>query len=154
VDAAGAIAATDQFGTCSDLAEIAGDAESITVRFAPIGGTDGQLYRWTVAKGLAAPEPLAFAPKPGTGWAAAGAPVGQPPSALFDNAAIYAALHPLLGRDYPLLLDRLVVADNIESAGGMIAGSGCMAHACDTDNAFVAVDPAKQQLYVALRQAG
>jgi len=154
VDASGAIAATDQFGTCSDLAEIAGDAEAITVRFAPIGGTDGQFYRWTAAKGLAAPEPLAFAPKPGTGWAEAGDLVGQHPSTLFDNAAIYAVLHTLLGPDYPLLLDRLVVADNMESAGGMIAGSGCMAHACNTDNAFVGIDPAKQQLYVAVRQAG
>jgi len=154
VDAAGAIAATDQFGTCSDLAEIAGDAEAITVRFAPVGGTDGQLYRWTVAKGLAAPEPLAFAPKPGTGWADAGDLVGQHPSTLFDNAAIYAVLHTVLGPDYPLLLDRLVVADNMESAGGMITGSGCMAHACNTDNAFVGIDPAKQRLYVAVRQAG
>jgi hypothetical protein len=154
VDAAGTIAATDRFGTCSDLAEIAGDAESITVRFAPIGGTDGQLYRWTAAKGLVAAEPLAFAPKPGTGWAEAGDLVGQHPSTLFDNAAIYAALHTLLGRDYPLLLDRLVVADNLESAGGMITGSGCMAHACNTDDAFVGIDPSKQQLYVAIRQAG
>src|SRR5215471_7520363 len=47
VDAAGVLATTDPFGTCSDLAEIAGDAESITVRFAPEGGTEGQLYRWT-----------------------------------------------------------------------------------------------------------
>jgi hypothetical protein len=154
VDAAGKIAATEQFGTCSDLAEIAGDAGNIAVRFAPIGGTDGQLYRWTAEKGLAPPERLAFAPKPGTSWADAGALVGQHPSTLFDNAAIYAALHTLLGHDYPLLLDRLVVADNMASDGKLITGSGCMAHACNTDDAFVAIDPAKQQIYVAVRLDG
>jgi len=155
VDAAGQVAATAPFGTCSDLADIAGSATAITVRFAPIGGTDGTLYRWTAGTGLAAPERLAFAPKPGTGWAEAGDLVGQHPSTLFDNAAIYAALKTLLGRDYPLLLDRLLVANEMTSSeGNLITGSGCMAHACNSDNAFVALDPAKQQIYVALRQEG
>jgi hypothetical protein len=155
VDAAGRIDATDRFGTCSDLAEIDGNADAITVRFAPVAGLDGRLYRWTAARGLAAPETLPFAAKPGTGWADAGELVGQHPSTLFDNAEISAALKTLLGGDYPLLIDRLLVAENMQRVGAkLIVGTGCMAHACNTDAAFVGLDPAKRLVYVAIQQDG
>lgn len=150
VDAAGAVASTDVFGDCADTAVGTAGTDSLEIRFPPVAGQDGALYRWSFARGLEGPTPLPFQPKPGTGWAEAPALDGAYPWEALDNAAVFGAFKQLLGADFPAFVDDFGTADRmLKTADGLIYGT-CFNNEGETSSdLFIAIDPAGQRVFAA-----
>jgi hypothetical protein len=155
VDDAGKPAATEPFGTCADTAETQAERGIITVRFAPIGGRDGTVYRWSFATGLEQPVSEAFQPKPGTSWANANELIGKYPWEALDNADIHAAFKTLLGADFTTFTNYFGKGDPMDStAEGVIVGDCFDNSAEDSTNLLIGIDPANKQVFAAMQDGG
>jgi len=155
VDEDGKATATDPFGTCSDNAETSADKDLITVRFPPIGGRDGTVYRWSFAKGLEQPVAEAFQPKPGTSWANANDLIGKYPWEALDNADVLAAFKALLGPDYNTFTNYFGKGDAMDAtAEGVIVGDCFDDSAEDSTNLLIGIDPANQKVFAAMQDGG
>lgn len=151
VAASGHVASTDEFGDCFSVSSITGDSKELRLRFDPVAGLDGWLYRWTASGGLSEPSAIAFAPKAGTGWAHVRDLIGRQPSAIFDNEELSRTLKVLLGEDFDALRYDILVASEIEEvAPDMIVGQGCLPQACTYAEALVALDIRHKRAYVAI----
>lgn len=151
VAANGKIASTSEFGDCFPVSSITGDAQALSLRFDPVAGLNGSLYRWTASGGLEEPGEIVFAPKAGTGWAHARDLIGRHPSLIFDNEEISKALILLLGEDFDALrYDILVASEMEEVAPDMIVGQGCLPQACADAEALVALDIRHRRVYAAI----
>jgi len=152
VDAKGKVAATDPFGTCSDTAETSTAKGIITVRFAPSGGRDGTIYRWSFAKGLEEPVAETFKPKPGTSWANASDLIGKYPWEALDNADVYAAYQNLLGADFHTFTDYFGKGDQMGATeDGIVVGQCFDDSAEDSTELLIGIDPKNQKVYAAMQ---
>ena len=152
VDKDGKTAATDPFGTCSDTAETSTANGVITVRFPPVGGRDGTVYRWSFAKGLEQPVAEAFQPKAGTSWSNASDLIGKYPWEALDNADVYAAYQTLLGNDFKTFTDYFGKGDQMDAtADGIVVGTCFDDSSEDSTNLLIGIDPAHHAVYAALQ---
>jgi len=155
VDDKGKAVATDPFGTCSDTAETSTDKGIITVRFPPLGGRDGTVYRWSFAKGLEQPVAEPFQPKPATSWSNANDLIGKYPWEALDNADVYAAFKTLLGPDFQTFTDYFGKGDAMDAtAEGVIVGDCFDDSAEDSTNLLIGIDPANHKVYAAMQDGG
>lgn len=155
VDDQGKAAATEPFGTCSDTAETRAENGTITVRFAPVGGQDGTIYRWSFAKGLEPPVAEPFQPKAGTNWSNAGDLAGRYPWEALDNADVYAAFKTLLGQDFRTFTDYFGKGGAMAAtADGIIVGECFDESTEDSTNLLIGIDPANKQVYAAMQDGG
>jgi hypothetical protein len=151
----GKATATEPFGTCSDNAETAAQNGVITVRFPPIGGRDGTVYRWSFAKGLEEPVAEAFQPKPGTGWANANELIGKYPWEALDNADALAAFKSLLGPDFNTFTSYFGKGDPMDATPeGIIVGDCFDDSAEDSTHLLIGIDPSGKRVFVALQDGG
>ena len=147
--------ATDPIGNSSDNAEAKAEGGIITVRFPPIGGRDGTLYRWSFAKGLEQPIAEAFQPKPGTSWANANALIGKYPWEALDNADVLAAFKTLLGSDYDTFTNYFGKGDPMDAtAEGVIVGDCIDDSAEDSTNLLIGIDPTNRRVFAAMQDGG
>jgi hypothetical protein len=152
VDAKGKVADTDPFGTCSDTAETSAAGGIITVRFAPTGGRDGTVYRWSFAKGLEEPVTEPFKPKAGTNWASAADLIGKYPWEALDNADVYAAYQDLLGADFRTFTDYFGTGDQMGATeDGIIVGECFDDSAEDSTELLIGIDPNSRKVYAAMQ---
>jgi hypothetical protein len=152
VDEAGKAAATEPFGTCSDNAETRTDKGTVTVRFPPIGGRDGTVYRWSFAKGLEQPVAEPFQPKAGTSWANANELIGKYPWEALDNADVLAAFRALLGPDYETFTNYFGKGDPMDAtAEGVVVGDCFDDSAEDSTNLLIGIDPASKKVFAAMQ---
>lgn len=152
VDKDGTAAATDPFGTCSDTAETSAADGVITVRFPPVAGHDGTVYRWSFAAGLEPPVTEAFQPKPGTGWADAPELVGRYPWEALDNADVYAAFQALLGDDFKTFTDYFGKADQMTATSdGIIVGDCFDDSGEESSDLLIGIDPANHKVYAVMQ---
>jgi hypothetical protein len=155
VDREGKAAATEPFGTCSDMAETSVDKGIFTVRFAPIGGRDGTIYRWSFDKGLEPPAAVAFQPKAGTSWANANELIGKYPWEALDNADVYAAFKALLGPDFATFTNYFGKGDPMDATPeGVIVGDCFDDSAEDSTNLLIGIDPASKTVFAAMQDGG
>lgn len=155
VDSEGKAAATEPFGTCSDMADTSVDQGVITVRFAPIGGRDGTIYRWSFAKGLEPPAPVAFQPRGGTSWANANELIGKYPWEALDNADVYAAFKALLGPDFTTFTNYFGKGDPMDATPeGVIVGDCLDDSAEDSTNLLIGIDTASKTVFAAMQDGG
>jgi hypothetical protein len=151
----GKATATDPFGTCSDNAEAKAEGGIISVRFPPIGGRDGTIYRWSFAKGLEQPVAEAFQPKPGTGWADANELIGKYPWEALDNADVLAAFKTLLGSDYDTFTNYFGKGDPMDATPeGVIVGDCFDDSAEDSTNLLIGIDPTSKRVFAAMQDGG
>lgn len=152
VDNAGEPVATEPFGTCADSAETHAENGIITVRFPPIGGRDGAVYRWSFATGLEQPVAETFQPKPGTGWADANELIGKYPWEALDNADVYDAFKVLLGPDFTTFTHYFGKGDPMDSTEeGVIVGDCFDDSAEDSTNLLIGIDPANKKVFAAMQ---
>src|SRR5581483_1920832 len=152
VDAQGKVTATDPFGTCSDTAETKVADGVITVRFAPSGGHDGTIYRWSFAKGLEEPVSEPFKPKAGTSWANVGDLIGKYPWEALDNADVYAAYQNLLGADFRAFTDYFGKGDQMGATeDGIVVGECFDDSSEDSTELLIGIDPKNQKVYAAMQ---
>ncbi len=151
----GKAATTEPFGTCSDNAEAGADQGIVTVRFPPIGGRDGTVYRWSFAKGLEPPVAEPFQPKPGTNWANANELIGKYPWEALDNADVLNAFKALLGPDYQTFTSYFGKGDPMDATPeGIIVGDCFDDSAEDSTNLLIGIDPASKRVFAAMQDGG
>ncbi|WP_233176713.1 DUF4236 domain-containing protein [Ralstonia sp. ASV6] len=89
---------------------------------------------------------VATTPAPTAGWADAAFSwlVGQYPSAVVNDRRFRAAFKGIARGDWAKITERLAVTDaaGIQSKDGYLVGTGCMAHACNSERAAFAISEA------------
>lgn len=75
---------------------------------------------------------------------------------IFDvsNKALTANLKKRLGKSYSAFDGRMQTVVPFEGAGGYLVSTGCMAHNCTIEEAFLGVEPQTCAVYVGLLREG
>ncbi|WP_103332881.1 hypothetical protein [Pseudotabrizicola formosa] len=150
----GLVRLTERFGTCSDLAEVSWDAESLIVTLPSMRPGEGPVaFHWD-GKTPQVRE-VALAP-PASGIPATAPPMawlGRHPSAFLSAPEQRDRLVAQMGADGLLDAQRIIgVATNFELVGDWVVASGCQPHACDVTEGAVAMY--REWLLVALWERG
>lgn len=136
-------------GECSSFSATA-DEEGFTFVEGAVPDRDGSVWRFTPKDGLSRLGVLVFRPQPKSTWNDLGKWLDHPLS-LFSAAPFDAAVHKLAGAQYRDLALRLHVASGVEKKGNYLIGTGCQAHACNSDQGFIAVDRKTHGVFLAMR---
>lgn len=150
----GMIRLTQAFGTCSDLAEVSWDSESVIVTLPSMVPGEGKVaFRWD---GKVVTETALAVPKSGMlSSAGAAAWVGKHPNELMEAPEWRGAFVALMGEvAFQDALRIIQVAQNLEQDGNWVAASGCQPHACDVTLGAVAVSLTDGRIVVALWEEG
>jgi hypothetical protein len=126
------------------------DPEGFTFVEAVVPGRDGSVWRFTPERGLLRLGILTFQPQPSSTWNDLDKMLDHPLS-LFSCAPVDAAVHKLTGRQYGDLAVRLHVASGVEKKGNYLIAQGCQAHACNSDQGFIAIDRNAHKVFLAMR---
>lgn len=150
VDRAGKVAIDTRMNDqCANFAESA-SAEGFTFVQAAVPGLDGSVWRFTPERGTVRLGDLLFRPDPKTTWNDLDRMLDHPLS-LFGCAPFDAAVHRLTGKQYGELALRLNVGSDVEKKGDYLVGTGCQAHACNTDQGFIGIDRKAHTVFLAMR---
>lgn len=115
-------------------------------------GDQKPALQWSPTDGLTISGNLTYMPEPGTDWKDIDPEKYQNIIDAFHNEAVYKEAEKLLGKDMPEMAISLLVGGGTEKiASGAFFASGCVPHDCGGNDGFMAVDPAKHQLYFARR---
>lgn len=148
---AGDVRTSEQFGTCSDLAEVTWDQETVSVSM-PSSDAERPMVTFiydggTVLEVAQGQAPSGIPPESG-----AAAWIGQHPSDLFRSSDWREPLVSLLSEGvYSEAQDIFVIASPMGTFGDWVAGSGCQAHMCDEVYGAVAINLNDGRLLVAIR---
>ena len=150
VDKAGKVAIDKTMhDECASFSPTA-DAEGFTFVEAVVPDQDGSVWRFTPERGMVRLGDLVFKPQPNSTWNDLDKMLDHPLS-LFSCAPFDAAVHRLTGKQYGDLAVRLHVASAVERKGDYLIGRGCQAHACNSDQGFVAIDRKAHAVFLAMR---
>jgi hypothetical protein len=134
---------------CSSFAASV-DEEGFTFLERAMPDSDGSVWRFTPAEGMRRLGVLVFRPQPNSTWADLTRMLDHPMS-LFNVAPFDAAVRKLTGKQYRDLTVRLHVAAGVDQKGNYLIGQGCQAHACNSDQGFVAIDRSSHAVFLAMR---
>ena len=108
--------------------------------------------QWSPTEGLTTSGNLSYTPESGTDWKDVDPSKYDNIIDAFHNEAVYKAGQALLGTDMPDMATSLLVGGGTEkTASGAFYATGCVPHDCGGNDGFMAVDPAKHQVYFARR---
>ena len=117
----------------------------------PLPGETLPVRAWSPETGLTVHGTLAYAPQPSTDWADL-----DPTSfddgiiAAFKNEAVYKAAQLLLGDGMSDFATSLLVSGGTEPLpSGIFYATGCIPHACGTNDGFMAIDPKAKKVFFA-----
>jgi len=126
------------------------DPEGFTFVETVVPGQDGSVWRFTLERGLRRLGVLVFRPQPNSTWTDLDKLLDHPLS-LFSCAPFDAAVHRLTGKQYDDFALRLRVASEVEKKGDYLVAQGCQAHACNSDQGFIAIDRKARAVFLAMR---
>lgn len=137
----GQVRITDRFGTCSDLAEVSWDAESVIVTLPSMRPGEGPVaFHWdgkaAAIREVALPQPPSGIPAtaPPTAW------LGRHPGEFLSAPEQRARLLAQMGAEGLLDAQRIIsVATTFETVGDWVVASGCQPHACDITEGAIAM---------------
>lgn len=146
--------ATEVFGNCSDLFEVAADAETVSVILPAMAAAEGRVA--FVYDGQSIRREVIGQAVSGIGpEAGAEAWIGRYPFELFRAAEWRPVLVGLMGEaDYVRAGDTIQLASPMERQGDWVVGSGCIKFSCLEDHGAIALNLADGRVLVALRNAG
>jgi len=150
VDKAGKVAVDTTMSSACATFSASADEEGFTFVEPVAPGQDGSVWRFTPDRGLVRLGVLVFRPQPNSTWNDLDKMLDHPLS-LFACAPFDAAAHRLTGKQYGDLAVRLHVASGVETKGQFLIAKGCQAHACNSDQGFVAIDRKAHTVFLARR---
>ncbi|MEZ5754985.1 MAG: hypothetical protein R3D90_09540 [Paracoccaceae bacterium] len=150
----GKVRLTETFGTCSDMAKVTADAETVTVTMPGPPGQGRSAFVWD-AKGRIVEQKLGMEP---TGLApdrGVGAWVGRHPYELV-TAPEWAGVFTVLmgGAALERLQAGIAIGTGMEMQGDWLTGQGCQPHMCDVVASAVAVHAGDLRVLVAYWEQG
>lgn len=119
-----------------------------------VPGASAPVETWSPQAGLRVAGMLHFEPQPGTTWETLDAAKLENMVDAFDNAALYAEAQKLLGDGLTGFATGLLTGGTEMLSDGIVWGSGCVPHACGSQDAFMAVDQGGRKLYFAQQADG
>lgn len=150
----GKVRLTETFGTCSDLYEIAADAETVTVTMPGAPGQGRSAFVWD-GKGRIVEQKLGMEPTGKTPEMGAEGWVGQHPYGLVTAPEWAGVFTDLMGGEaLSRVQAAMAIGNEMERQGDWVAGRGCQAHMCDAVRAAVAVSAVDGRVVVALWEYG
>ncbi len=117
----------------------------------PLPGEMLPVRIWNPEDGLTIHGNLAYAPTPGTDWSDLD-PKKYENSiiAAFKNEAVYKAAQELQGDNLTSFATSLLISNGTAMLpSGAFYATGCVPHACGSDNGFMAIDAKARKLYMA-----
>jgi hypothetical protein len=127
------------------------DEEGFTFVEKALPGTDGSVWRFTPEDGMRRLGVLVFRPQPNSTWNDLDRMLDHPLS-LFNVAPFDAAVRKLTGAQFREFALRLNVAGGVEKKDErFLVGTGCQAHACNSDQGFVGIDRKSRAIFLAMR---
>jgi hypothetical protein len=139
VDAGGKVATDLTMKGLCGLYAATRDDDGFTFVDRPLPGYDGSVWRFTPEQGLRRLGVLTFRPQPGTTWRDTSRYTSHPLQR-FYVAPFDAAVRRLTGANYREFVTRLHVGSDVKQEGDFVSITGCKAHNCPSDKAFVGVD--------------
>jgi len=128
------------------------DEEGFTFVEKAVPGQEGSVWRFTPEDGMRRLGVLVFRPQPNSRWNDLDHLLDHPLT-LFNAAPFDAAVRKLTGQQFGAFVLRLRVAGGVEKKGDrFLVGTGCQAHACDSDQGFVGVDRTAREVFLAMRR--
>lgn len=138
-------------GLCS-LFVASTDEEGFTFVEKALPDRDGSVWRFTPDEGIRRLGILVFRPQPNSTWSDLDRMLDHPLS-LFNVAPFDAAVRKLTGAQFRDFAMRLHVAGGVEKRSErFLVGTGCQAHACNSDQAFVGVDRKDRAVFLAIKR--
>ena len=137
----GMLRLSDRFGTCSDLAEVSWDAESVIVTLPSMRPGEGPVaFHWD---GKSAAIREVALPQPPSGIAVAAPPavwIGRHPDEFLSAPEQRERLVALMGAEGLLDAQRIIsVATTFETEGDWVVARGCQPHRCDITEGAIAM---------------
>jgi hypothetical protein len=128
------------------------DEEGFTFVEKALPDREGSVWRFTPEDGLRRLGILLFRPQPNSTWNDLERMLDHPLS-LFNVAPFDAAVRKLTGAQFRDFAMRLHVAGGVEKKSErFLVGTGCQAHACNSDQAFVGVDRGERAVFLAMKR--
>jgi hypothetical protein len=134
---------------CSSFA-VSADEEGFTFLERAVPGTDGSVWRFTPGDGMRRLGVLVFRPQPNSTWADLNK-MRDHPLSLLNVAPVDSAVRKLTGAQFRAFVQRLRLGSGVERKGNFLVGIGCQAHACNSDQGFVGIDPNGRAVFLAMR---
>ena len=142
---------------CNGLS-LARSSDRLLLVAAPSPAYQGSLWQVTPRDGLRLIGPVAFAPEPGSDFAALKPddPTLDAPIAMLRNQSVWTGFVAATGADFKAYAASLSIADKpLARSSPLLAAAGCSAaDECKRSAGLLIVDPIKRAVYVARRQAG
>jgi len=127
------------------------DEEGFTFVEKALPGRNGSVWRFTPENGMRRLGVLVFRPQPKSTWRDLDRMLDHPLT-LFNVAPVDAAVHKLTGAQFGEFVLRLNVAGEVEKKDErFLVGTGCQAHACNSDLGFIAIDRKAHDVFLAMR---
>jgi hypothetical protein len=135
--------------TCK-IGNVRVQASNIVVETPPLPSRDGRHWEWT-SQGFSEPSPVKLKLKQGMAWQMVRQQQIKHPSELMEYREFADQLNPRLGSLRPAFLRIAEGPGSVRYENGMLIGTACQSHACDSTALLVAVDPGSRNLYVAIK---
>jgi hypothetical protein len=127
------------------------DAEGFTFVEKALPGRDGSVWRFTPQDGMRRLGVLVFRPQPNSSWRDLDRMLDHPLT-LFNLAPLDTAVRKLTGAQFGAFVLRLAVAGEVEKKDDrFLVGTGCRAHACNSDMALIGIDRKARDVFLAMR---
>jgi hypothetical protein len=140
--------------TMKDLCSLyaaSADEEGFTFVEGALPARDGSVWRFTPQDGMRRLGLLVFRPQPKTTWNDLDR-MRDHPLSLFNVAPFDAAVRKLTGAQFGAFALRLNVAGGVEKKDErFLVGTGCQAHACNSDQGFIGIDRKGREVFLAMR---
>jgi hypothetical protein len=125
-------------------------SEKIVVEIPPHASRDGQHWEWT-SRGFSEPSSIKLKLKEGAAWQMARQQQIKHPSELMEHREFADQLNPRLGSARPAFLRIADGPGSVRYENGILIGTACQSHECDSTALLVAVDPISHKTYFAIK---
>lgn len=150
----GKVRLTETFGTCSDMAEVTADAETVTVTLPGPPGQGRSAFVWD-GKGRIVEQKLGMEQTGLTPEMGVAAWVGRHPYELLTSPEWSGLFTALMGGEALQKVQAgIAIGTGMEMQGEWLTGAGCQPHMCDAVASAVAVHSGDGRVLVAYWQQG
>lgn len=130
------------------------DGTSLLFSTANIPGRDTERWQWTVDRGIAPLDPVAFQPDAASGWSNLRERTFTHPSDAFKNAEIAASFKMVLGSDFTRFQQLMSGVGSGAFKGDDFVGSACRPHACLDEAGLIFLSSSDRRVYAAWKPDG
>jgi hypothetical protein len=137
--------------TC-EHADVRVQAANVVVETPPHPSGDGRHWEWT-SRGFSEPSPVKLKLKQGMAWQMVRQQQITHLGELMEYREFADQLNPRLGSARTAFLRIAAGPGSVRYENGLLIGTACQSHACDSTALLVAGDPVSRNLYVAIKDS-